>query len=145
MSAYMCSERQLTILAAYLVAHCTEVLPSSLWVHDIDRDGYEREHGGHERAVNNVFRMLARENLASLDSRYPGDAKGDADAYRPVATARKERLPWLHIIKLCHHYAYQACEHSGWKDSAARKAIAALESYAVHNLPGYDDAPWGLS
>jgi hypothetical protein len=49
------------------------------------------------------------------------------------------------MIKLCHHYAYQACEHDGWEASDARKLVDAIEAHAVRHLPGYDDAPWGVS
>ena len=143
MSAYMCSERQLTILAAYAVKHCLDAVPSGLRP-DLDSDGFEHKPGAHARAVASVFSMLARENLASVEHQYPASARTPLEAYRPHDAARREKLPALHMIKLCHHYAYQACEHPGWQDSAARKLIASLESHAVHNLPGYDDAPWGL-
>ena len=88
--------------------------------------------------------MLVSENLASLHCRYPEDAKGDPEAYVLDEKALQTTLPALHMIKLCHHYAYQSCEHSGWQSSDARKLIDAIESHAVHNLPGYTDAPWGI-
>jgi len=146
MSAYMCSERQLTILAAYAVKHCLEDVPYDLRT-ELERDGFERTRGGHDRTVARVLRMLARENLESLEYRYPSGTPVDdlAPGYEPVAAARKETLPALHMIKLCHHYAYQACEHPGWQDSAARKLVDAIEAHAVRRLPGYDDAPWGVS
>ncbi len=144
MSAYMCSERQLTILAAYAVKHCLDAVPGDLR-RDLDSDGFERKAGERDRVLARVFWMLAGEKLASLAARYPGDAHGQATDYTPVEAARKETLPAVHMIKLCHHYAYQACEHHGWKESAACRLIRAIESHAVHNLPGYDDAPWGVS
>lgn len=143
MSAYMCSERQLTILAAYAVKHCLDAVPYALRS-DLDTDGFEHKRGARERVLARVFWMLAGENLASLAARYPGEAHGQATDYTPVDAARKETLPAVHMIKLCHHYAYQACEHDGWKASAARKLTGAIEAHAVHHLPGYDDAPWGL-
>lgn len=144
MSAYMCSERQLTILAAYAVKHCQHALSYEMR-QEVDGN-FEHKPGGYDRTVGRVFTMLVSENLASLAYLYPSDKSGEAtfDSYEPVAAARRETLPALHIIKLCHNYAYQACEHPGWKDSAARKLIDSVESHAVHHLPGYDDAPWGL-
>lgn len=136
MSAYMCSERQLTILAAYAVVHCHDAIPYSMRASESDA-----------RTMSRVFSMLVTENLASLAARYPADTSGEAtfDAYQLQRKAVTERLPALHIIKLCHHYAYQSCEHDGWKASHARKLIQAIEAHAVCNLPGYDDAPWGVS
>lgn len=141
----MCSEKELTLLATYAVKHCLEDVPYSLRSL-LERDGFERRTGDFERTVGNVFSMLVTENLTSLSWRYPGDRTAhDATAasYCPKFV-RLSDYPPLTIIKLCHHYAYQACEHDGWADAEARKLIAAIESHAVRQLPGYDSAPWGL-
>jgi hypothetical protein len=148
MSAYMCSERELSVLAAYAVKHCLKSLPSDMWATDIDGHGLEWHTGGHDRVLARAFAMLMAENLASLFARYPRDAREHdaiSDAYSfQKQVLRAHALPPLHIIKLCHHYAYQACEHDGWEASAARKLMAAIEAHAVRELPGYADAPWGL-
>lgn len=143
MSAHMCSERQLTILAAYAVKHVQHAVPTAL--RSEVGGTYELASGGYHRTVDRVFAMLASENLASLAYRYPSDSATPLDAYAPKDSARRETLPALHIVKLCHNYAYQACEHPGWQDSAARKLVDAIEADAVRHLPGYDDAPWGIS
>lgn len=144
MSAYMCSRRQLTILAAYAVKHCQHALS-----YDMRREvdgGFELYHGGYDRTIGRVFSMLVSENLASLNHRYPADKTGEAtsDDYAAEPKALTERLPALHIIKLCHNYAYQACEHTSWEASEACRLMKAIESHAVRQLPGYDDAPWGV-
>jgi len=144
-SAYMCSERELTLLATYAVKHCLDAVPYRLRTL-LERDGFERRTGDFERTVGNVFAMLTAANLASLSHRYPGDTiehAATSDSYCPVFV-RLSDYPPLTVIKLCHHYAYQACEHDGWKDSDARKLVDTIESHAVHNLPGYDAAPWGI-
>jgi hypothetical protein len=144
MSAYMCSERQLTILAAYAVKHCQHALSYEMR-REVDGN-FELAPGGYNRTIGRVFAMLVSENLASLAYRYPSDKSGEAtfDAYKVDRKALDERLPAIQVIKLCHHYAYQACEHPGWKDSEACRLVKAIESHAVPTLPGYDDAPWGL-
>ncbi len=145
MSAYMCSEKQLTVLAAYAVKHCLDSVPRRLRP-ALDNDGFEHKPGAYNRAIRCVFSMLVSENLASLASRYPEDTSGQAtfDSYSVDDRMLREELPKVHIIKLCHHYAYQSCEHDGWRDSEARKLIDQVESHAVHNLPGYNEAPWGI-
>jgi hypothetical protein len=148
MSAYMCSERQLTILAAYAVKHCAGDVPYALRT-ELEDGRFERRPGDYDRTVGNVFSMLVRENLASVNHRYPvrinsPESEAMLADYKPHADGRRETLPALHIIKLCHHYAYQACEHPGWQDSDARKLVDAIEKHAVRCLPGYDAAPWGL-
>jgi hypothetical protein len=126
----MCSDRHLTALAAYAVRHGLSGV-----VLAPDR--------GQLEAIAKVFGMLARENIASLDARYPGDTDSDA-----IGTVQPrvllERFDPIHIIKACHCYAYQACEHPGWDGSRAKQIVASIEAHAVRNLPGYSDAPWGL-
>jgi hypothetical protein len=142
MSAYMCSERELTVLAAYAVEHCLHAVP------------YEMKASENTaRTQARVFSMLVSENLASLGYLCPARANSSEheaifDAYTFDKAALRSpavvAMPALHIIKLCHHYAYQSCEHPGWEASAACKLVRAIEAHAVRDLPGYDAAPWGL-
>lgn len=148
MSAFMCSDRHLGILAAYAVAHVLEAVPYNLRS-ELERDGFEHKPGATYRTISRIASMLASENLKSLAYRYPRDHHLDAAAYDSIDIPRTieadaRMTPALHIIKACHCYAYQACEHPGWQDSAARKLVDAIEADAVHRLPGYGAAPWGL-
>jgi hypothetical protein len=135
MSAWLCSDKHLSVLACYAVKHNLDLLG------ECDDPLRVRE----ERA----FRKLKRENVASLDARYPGD-KGDAgpeETWRLDDSARHDAvfgLSMVTIIKLCHCYAYQACEHKGWATSLAKKLVDAIEAHAIRRLPGYDKAPWGI-
>ena len=144
----MCSDNHLAILASYAVRNCLESVPYALRS-ELERDGFEHKPGGYMRTVARVASMLARENLLSIEHRYPGDHTGEQEAYEAFdipagAETRARQMPRLSIIKGCHCYAYQSCEHPGWESSDARKLIDAIESHAVRNLPGYDAAPWGL-
>lgn len=60
--------------------------------------------------------------------------------YKHVMTRR----PMVDVIKACHCFAYQACELPDWQSSWAKKACDAIEAIAIHSLPGYDAAPWGI-
>lgn len=148
MSAFMCSDRHLGILAAYAVRNVLEAIPYDLRS-ELERDGFEHRPGATLRTISRVASMLASENLKSLAHRYPRDHHLDAASYdsfdipATIETEARLTLP-LTIIKACHCYAYQASEHPGWQDSAARKLVDAIEAHAVRRLPGYDDAPWGL-
>jgi hypothetical protein len=146
MSAYMCSNRQLTVLAAYAIRHALDAVPYSLRHDEID-GGPECAPGAVNRSIGRVVAMLGGENLASLAYRYPDQPNEGETLYNELELDRSaldERLPALTMIKLCHHYAYQSSEHPGWKHSDARKLVKAIEAHAVRSLPGYDAAPWGL-
>lgn len=127
MSAFMCSNRHLTALAAYAVRNRISGMPDAALARTV---------------VTEVFNLLARENAASLDARYPAD-KGEPLAFIDER-AMVEQFPLMHIIKACHCYAYQACEHTGWADSRAKRIVDDIEAHAVRHLPGYDAAPWGI-
>ncbi len=96
--------------------------------------------------------MLWDENMKSCNARYPGSEGNPENLPGPIGEDfefRREDLKVLmhvnpvEVIKACHCYAYQACEHDGWLESASWAFIDSLISAATHALPGYDDAPWG--
>jgi hypothetical protein len=130
MSAFMCSDTHLTALAAYAVRNGLSS--------PIRCEGPDSTTG----LVEAVFRVLERENAASLEARYPADqgAIGGQLDKRAMVT----EYPLLTIIKACHCYRYQACEHRGWPDSRAKDFVDRIEEHAVRHLPGYEAAPWGL-
>lgn len=133
MSALMCSDRHLTALAAYAVRH---------GLSDVRLPDYP-SRDEMRQAIRTTLGVLARENVESLDTRYPNDAMRPVAAVDPTALAAGQ-FPLLHIIKACHFYAYQSCEHPGWEASRAKVICDRIEAHAVHSLPGYNEAPWGL-
>lgn len=132
MSAFMCSNLHLSILAVYAVRH------------DLDRcpeDGMLTR-----KREERLFHLLARENLASLDARYPRDSHLDHDQEAELVASLERHMPVsaIQVVKLCHCYAYQACEHRAWQDSEARKIVDDIEAHAVRRLPGYEEAKWSV-
>lgn len=150
MSAHMCNQKTLTAIAVWALKEAAEAIPSEL-MRELDQDGYERSSGGYARTVARIVAFLAAENIRSMVAAYPRD-RIDRDAimagFTPLTRQdelRAKALPVLHVIKTCRYYAYQSCEHNGWERSPARRIVEALERQLVPELPGYDDAPWGLT
>tara|TARA_R110000868_G_C10651982_1_gene745044 strand:+ start:34 stop:459 length:426 start_codon:yes stop_codon:yes gene_type:complete len=127
MSAFQCTQEHLGALTLAIIE---------------TRTPFNRED---PRSVpwRNIFATLAVENVKSLASRYPSE---DWDPIEPMREHVEDypSLSPVAVIKLAHCYAYQACEHPGWEASEACKMIDSLVSRVSHDLPGYDDAPWGL-
>lgn len=116
MSASLCSPLHLSVLASYAV------------------------NNGLSKGFLETLTLLHNENLASLRARYPEHANSD-----PVrAEGTKREYSAAEIIKLCHYYAYQACEHSGWKNSEAKKLVEAIVWDISHNVVGWNEAEWGI-
>ena len=92
------------------------------------------------------------ENKASILYRYP-DCKEDESRMPGTVGETYDFGDWpqelppyrdaVQVIKACHCYEYQACEHPGWETSLARQFTLDLVDAACAHLPGYDDAAWG--
>jgi hypothetical protein len=50
----------------------------------------------------------------------------------------------LDVLKLCDFVEYQCCELDAWHGSYERGIIQSIRASSVQDLPGYQDAPWGL-
>ena len=100
--------------------------------------------------MSELGQMLINENVASVRYRYP-----DSGDQLPGPNERYWLTPYRHDLvgparvptpveglKLINCYEYQSCEHPGWEDSDAHKWCQDLESALIHDLPGYDEAPW---
>lgn len=108
-------------------------------------------------------RTLWVENLKSVASRYPGDGSGerpgpiglaDEDIKTYEFTGEPRPLTPVEMLKAIRCLDYQSCEHDGWGESVAYKALEQLTDAALdragltddnyHNSPEYDKAPWGF-
>ena len=102
-----------------------------------------------------TFHLLARENVNSLNYRYP--ASNGYEAVEPVPyDQRNSDLLFKYVAKpvsdpaaytkLLDCYRYQACEHPGWEQSDACQLIEAARALTSGSFTRaeYDDAPWGI-
>lgn len=108
---------------------------------------------GDKARASEVGRMLWRENLRSIHARYPdtidnpenipGPCDEDFGAYTYTHPGRLLSIDPVQVLASVKCYAYQACEHEGWKASEAKTFADALKDAAINALPGYDEAAWG--
>lgn len=89
-----------------------------------------------------IGQALWDENVASVNCRYPSNHEDRRDYGQHRSIAGMEFDP-VQIIKACHCYEYQSCEHGGWNGSKAERFIKSLEKAAIRALDGYNDAEWG--
>ena len=95
--------------------------------------------------------LLYDENVKSLHARY-GDKLSSTekgDYLRRVKGKGWEYIAFpnsspLSIIKINKCWQYQSCEHEGHEETKAWKLTDAIISRQIDELPGYDQAPWGL-
>lgn len=122
----MCDDCHLTALAAYAVRHdLTDI-----------------------NDVGEVFHTLAFENVRSLDARYP--RQNHEHDGKPCPFAMAHTFSAVAIVKAADCYAYQACEHAGWRMSPAYLLVSKirLDALGPHSdgaaMPGYMRAAWGI-
>ncbi len=89
-----------------------------------------------------VAETLLAENYRSVNYRYNENGDPPAINYSPFQAYTTDPV---HIIKACDCYGYQACESPDYEESRAYALIKGIREYAIHHIPGYDDADaWEL-
>ena len=82
--------------------------------------------------------MLLAENVRSVNDRY------DEDNLEPIYQHSDVYTSPVVTLKSIHCYEYQSCEHEEWEASAAHVFCQQLEHAIISDLPGFDEAPWGI-
>ena len=109
-------------------------------------------YGTDTAKATELGQMLWDENRRSIEHRYPDTVEDFDNAPGPIDEtyiySQFQVAPFpdydpVQVIKACHCYEYQACEHPGWAGSEAKAVTDALLAAAVRALPGYEDAEWG--
>lgn len=137
MSAFMCSDHHIAVLAAYAVKFCH-------WRPSIMAPGETRSN------AELLGEKLFQENVLSLQARYAMRGSFDDPPYKHSRSALLEatRLPAVQIIKSAQCYRHQANEHDGWGEgrasSDANQITEAIIERAIEALPGYEEAKWGM-
>lgn len=120
------------------------------WYHDNPTQQGVLDYSTQDR----VGQMLWTENFASVQYRYPNDTPdnlpgpvGITPAYATFYTYTQPRrqLTAVEAFNVIACYEYQSCEHPGWEASEAHAYCRALERAIIHTLPGWSDAPWGIT
>lgn len=129
MSAYMVSPRTIKAMVQYL--------GSDLTYHKVTKD--------------EAAELLYDENRKSVSCRYDekesSTEKGEflravvGKGWEYIALPSGSAVDFIKIAKC---YQYQTCEHDGHENSKAWKLSEGVIDAAVHRLPGWDKAPWGL-
>lgn len=145
MSAYICDPSHIGILAAFAVTERCAIR--------------EFEAMGEPVLIaQTVARNLARENIRSVATRYPNDTDGNrpgpclkdaeieeaAAIYAAYFLAHPQHLPPVQILKLVNCLDYQSCETEDWRQTSACKQLEWITTYAIHRLPGYEEAMWSF-
>ena len=102
-----------------------------------------------DETATEVARLLLLENTRSVAYRYDLPDPIDLDVtHQTAAKCRAAALAFLNqpiaILKAIACFEYQSCEHPEWPDSEAQAFCDALRKDLIIELPGYDDAPWGI-
>jgi len=129
-------------MSAYIVSdkHISAILTS---VKDREYNESKSYYWNHERIyfvehLKEIGQKLLDENYKSVNARYNKDNKPHTFRFLPV------KMEPIEVVRLCHGYNYQACEHDGWETSEAKEISRQIEHYAIKDVPGYQEAPWGI-
>ena len=134
MSAFLVSKEDIDLLVSGMREHDTAVRIDGQF------------HRANKLDPTTLGKILWQENVESLAARY-GARERDDNAAEIAAYRFKSYGPVKPgaLAQLASCYAYQTCEHEGWRASDAFFAICGLEHALCKLLPGAGDAPWGIS
>ena len=124
MSAFICNDYHISLLAAYAVNKRLSC------VNGLDAD--------------DVGKILYAENLASVNYRY-NDTPDAQNVFKFDDRAKQANPSAVVVLKAANCLSYQSCEHDGWQASQAHKIVEAIISSAIYSLPGYQDAQWEIA
>lgn len=104
-----------------------------------------------QQKVEDIADRLYAENCKSVAFRYPEGSIPEEFVIEPepfVFDRRAYRYTTRHstveLIKAIHCFEYQACKHPGWEQGLVHYWLRDLQSHLMRELPGYEDAAWGL-
>lgn len=92
-------------------------------------------YGDSVEDLDELCTMLYRENVNSINARYPGRWNDDGSfvepypiEYHPVFGGEDPANFKAIALKQIHCYQYQSCEHSAWRESEAKRLTDELEA-----------------
>lgn len=133
MSAYVVSQKHINVLVNF-----TQRPDFKQWHRQIYMPGRDDVIDFPGPAM--VGQILLDENYRSVNARYGEKEEAEKFLYVPSA----ERTPLVVIFKAVSCLDYQSCETDDWKDTLAYKILQMIKEHAITQLPGYEQAPWGI-
>jgi hypothetical protein len=98
--------------------------------------------------MGEVAAWLAQENVASVAHRYQ-QTPGELVLPLPTAAQLEESYPQplalAALLRALEYLEYQSCEHPGFRRSRAAQWLEQGRTITLAALPGYEEAPWGLT
>lgn len=110
MSAYLCGNCHLTVLAVY---------------------AYETKDALALGTTQAYFQLLYDENIKSLQARYPGEPWWNTDPPHLCWFCVGEEFSAFEILKAARSYEYEACEHSEYVFSQAKALVGSIRLQAL--------------
>lgn len=151
MSAFICGSDHFKVLAVFATRR-------GKYGRNVDPryvQGFEQLETYSDEALASAYAdILYAENIRSVLQRYPDDDEESAPGpIKKLAhiritqrdfSAGKLKLPMVAVLKMCDCLEYQSCESDDWQKTPAYRLLNAIRKAAIHDLPGYEDAPWAF-
>jgi len=129
MSAYVVSDKHISAMLT-MVNKTVHGSPMSYYWND--------ERINFMGNIQEIGQKLVDENYKSVNFRYDKDDAPHAFRFEPVG------MEPIQVVRLCHAYNYQACEHKEWEASEAKEIADQIIDCAIRQVPGYEEAAWDI-
>lgn len=153
MSAFMCSDKHIAILAQFAAfdperSDTLRIHPGCLYDKAIGiAFASDKYRCSPLEAVNYFAAVLYETNEIAMQHRYGDAPKENPPQFTEAPTITDIKEFYKHvslgqIAKLAASYAYQACEHEDWCNTKAYHLIARINECLVRAHPDYETADW---
>jgi hypothetical protein len=96
------------------------------------------------KALSELGRMLLRENVRSLETRYRSDDHSEERQQAERYTFRPRganKLRPIDLVSMCNCFDYQACETDDYECTEASALIDVIRKHAYYGIPD-DNSVW---
>ena len=159
MSAFICNPTHIKTLAIFAAqrASCGRNVRPEYLKAIAEKQGIELNtaamQSGRETELASLYaNILYQENIRSVQTRYgstdlenlPGLIGKPATLVVTPRELMQAPMDPVKILKACDCLDYQSCETEDYNETLAAHLIFAIRKAAIHNLPGYQNAPWEI-
>ncbi|MFZ5834184.1 MAG: hypothetical protein ACOY2B_02215 [Pseudomonadota bacterium] len=143
MSAFICDQEHIKQLALYAAAPGRRAVHPDYFRHPDLKALADPTIDWTARSVVTFYaNILYRENIRSVEARYPEDAPFSDAITITRSDVEDHTLSAVDIISMCNCLDYQSCETDDWASTAAHELLAVIRKKATSMLPGMDGAYW---
>lgn len=138
MSAFIVSDYQINALLSYAK---NQRSGDGIRIKNDSGEFISIDASASQERMSEIGQILLNENYRSVNYRYKEKEEVPKFQFKHILS---RTFSAAQILKACDCFDYQACETEDYRETLAAKIIDGVRALAIRNVPGYEDAEWGM-